>query len=62
MFGRTSKLQSKYFAETHGDAHLKERISTARRLVNLQEGLSDAFPVDLMVDTWRRMIPDYNES
>ena len=62
MFGRTSELQAKYFAATHGDAHLEERLSTIRRLVNLHEDHPDVFSVDFTVDDWGRMISDYNES
>ena len=62
MFGRSAKLQSMYFAATHGDVHLKQRNSTIRRLVNLHEGRPTAFSVDFVADTWNHMVADYNES
>ena len=62
MFGRDAKLQPRYFASIHGDDHLEGRNSTTQRLVNLHEDRPAAFSVDFMVDTWNRMVADYNGS
>ena len=43
MFARAAKLNSRYFAATHGDAHLKEMPHPIRRLVNLIGHRPDAF-------------------
>ena len=62
MFWRSAKLQSIYFAAIHGDVHLEERNSTTHRRVDLHEDRPTAFSVDFAVDTWNRMVFDYNES
>ena len=60
--GRSAKLQSMYFAAFHEDAHLEERNSTTQRRVDLHEDRPAAFSVDFMVDTWNRVVSDYNGS
>ena len=61
-FERSAKLQSRYFAAINGDTHLEERNNTIHRLVNLHEDHPAALSVDFAVDTWGRMVEDYNES
>ena len=61
-FGRPAKLQSIYFAATHDDSHLKESNNSAHCLVNLHECHPAAFSFDFVVDSWNRMVSDYNES
>ena len=58
---RSAELQSRYFAAIRGDAHLNERNNATHRLVNLHYGRPASFSVDFIVDSWRRMVSDYNE-